>query len=61
MKVFALTLLLVACASANLEVQQALENGIHPLNEGRSETTGIRKTFDSRTAFKDCGKMIYKW
>ena len=105
MKVIALILLLVACASANLEVQQALENGIHPLsaemvelinkanttwkakqhftekdmedvkirmgtildftqlpkhrNDDVDEATEIPETFDSKTAFKDCGKMIY--
>lgn len=32
MKVAILALLLVAFASANLEVQQALENGMHPLS-----------------------------
>lgn len=32
MKVLVLTLLLFACANANLQVQQALENGVHPFS-----------------------------
>jgi len=32
MKAVVLTLFLVACASANIQVQQALENGLHPFS-----------------------------
>ena len=104
MKVLALTLLLVACASANLDVQQALDNGVHPLsaemvelinkanttwtakqhftekdledvknkmgtildvnqlpkhyNDDVDMSAEIPETFDSKTAFKACGKTV---
>lgn len=105
MKVLALTLLLVACASASLEVQQALDNGLHPLsaemvelinrqpnqtwtakqhftekdledvkvkmgtilditqlpkhyNDDLDMEAEIPETFDSKTAFAECGRCF---